>query len=313
MMRHLGLAGLLCWAVTAQASPAWNSLWRTPDQRAQQLLQQGKAAEASRLFQDPRRKAYAELQAGNFSQAAQDFHAFNDTDGQYNRGNALARAGHLQEAIQAYDAALAHDPDNADARHNRELVARALQKQSPPPSPSASGKGQQGGKSPPGQTQSGQNPSDQGKQNMHAGGTQNGSAPKPSSGNTAQTGKPGQRPPGGAPPKPDGADQPGQPGQPSQPPSGQQAVGQAGPSPGRHADASGPQQDQAANDAAQARNDAAAGLAKPQQAPQAAVRPPSERQLAEEQWLRRIPDDPGGLLRRKFMIEHLIRQQGAQP
>ncbi|MBN8764323.1 MAG: tetratricopeptide repeat protein, partial [Thiobacillus sp.] len=119
MMRHLGLAGLLWWAVTAQASPTWNGLWRTPDQRAQQLLQQGKAAEASRLFQDPRRKAYAELQAGNFSQAAQDFHAFNDTDGQYNRGNALARAGHLQEAIQAYDAALAHDPDNADARHNR--------------------------------------------------------------------------------------------------------------------------------------------------------------------------------------------------
>ena len=309
MMRHLGLAGLLWWAVTAQASPTWNGLWRTPDQRAQQLLQQGKAAEASRLFQDPRRKAYAELQAGNFSQAAQDFHAFNDTDGQYNRGNALARAGHLQEAIQAYDAALAHDPDNADARHNRELVAKALQKQSPPPSQSASGKEQQGGKSPPGQsgqTQRGQNPSDSGKQNMH-GGAQNGSAPKPSSGNAAQTGKPGQHPPGGASPKPGGADQPGQ------PPSGQQAVGQAGPSPGRHADASGSRQDQAANDAAQARHDAAAGLAKPQQAPQAAGRPPSERQLAEEQWLRRIPDDPGGLLRRKFMIEHLIRQQGAQP
>ncbi|MHB1201137.1 MAG: hypothetical protein ACYCZ6_16605, partial [Polaromonas sp.] len=73
---------------------------------------------------------------------------------------------------------------------------------------------------------------------------------------------------------------------------------------------------QAANDAAQARDDAAAGLAKPQQAgpaPQAARNPPSERQLAEEQWLRRIPDDPGGLLRRKFMIEHLIRQQGTQP
>ncbi|ODV11517.1 MAG: hypothetical protein ABT22_09215 [Thiobacillus sp. SCN 64-317] len=175
-MRHLGLAGLLWWAVTAQASPTWNGLWRTPDQRAQQLLQQGKAAEASRLFQDPRRKAYAELQAGNFSQAAQDFHAFNDTDGQYNRGNALARAGHLQQAIQAYDAALAHDPDNADARHNRELVARALQKQPLSPSPSASGKGQQGGKSPPGQsgqTQRGQNPSDSGKQNMH-GGAQNG-------------------------------------------------------------------------------------------------------------------------------------------
>jgi Ca-activated chloride channel family protein len=40
---------------------------------------------------------------------------------------------------------------------------------------------------------------------------------------------------------------------------------------------------------------------------------PSEQQLAQEQWLRQIPDDPGGLLRRKFMIEHLIRQRGNQP
>lgn len=35
----------------------------------------------------------------------------------------------------------------------------------------------------------------------------------------------------------------------------------------------------------------------------------SEQALALDQWLRRIPDDPGGLLRRKFMIEHMLRQQ----
>ena len=108
-MRGLWLVGLLLWAAAVQASPTWDSLWRTSDQRAQQLLHQGKPAEASRLFRDPRRKAYAELQAGNFQQAAQDFNAFNDSDGQYNRGNALARAGRLQEAIRAYDAALARD------------------------------------------------------------------------------------------------------------------------------------------------------------------------------------------------------------
>ncbi len=311
MMRSLWLAGLLLWTATAQANPAWDKLWRTPDQRAQQLLRQGKAADASRLFQDPRRKAYAELQAGNFSRAAQDFAAFDDSDGQYNRGNALARAGRLQEAIQAYDAALARDPNNADARHNRELVAQALQKQ-PPQSQSASGKGRQDDKNPPGQAdhkQGGQQQSDQHKQNTRAG-AQNGNASKPPSSNAAQAGKPGQNQADGARSKPGGQNQP-------QP--GQQAVGQAtpGPSPDRgNADANASQPKQAANDAAEARDDAAAGLAKPQQAgpaPQAAGNPPSERQLAEEQWLRRIPDDPGGLLRRKFMIEHLIRQQGTQP
>lgn len=298
-MRGLWLAGLLLWAAAAQASPAWDSLWRTPDQRAQQLLHQGKPAEASRLFQDPRRKAYAELQAGNFLQAAQDFAVFGDSDGQYNRGNALARAGRLQEAIQAYDAALARDPDNRDARHNRELVAKALQTQPPKP-PSASGQGRQDNKN-----QNGQKPGKQQKDSA----TQNGEASKPSSNNTAQAGKQDRNQAGGAQTQPAGQGQPQQ---------GQTQPDQANPgqpSDRRNTDANGSQQGQAANDAAQARNDAAAGLAKPQavQAPQAATRPPSERQLAEEQWLRRIPDDPGGLLRRKFMIEHLIRQQGTQP
>ena len=303
-MRGLLGAGLLLWAVAAQANPSWDSLWRTPDQRAQQLLHQGRPAEAARLFQDPRRKAYAELQAGNFPQAAQDFAAFGDSDSQYNRGNALARAGRLQEAIKAYDTALARDPNNRDARHNRDLVAKALQKQPPKPQP-PSGKSQQGNTG-----QSGQ--ADQ-KQGGRSAGTHNDNASKSPSGSAAQAGKPGQNTGSGAQAKPAGSGQP----QNGQSQSGQPQSAQATPptpAPDRgNAGANG--QQQPANDAAQARSDAAAALA-PQQpgrqaAPTGAVL--SERQLAEEQWLRRIPDDPGGLLRRKFLIEHLIRQQGTQP
>lgn len=309
-MRGLLLAGLLVWTAAAQASPAWDSLWRTDEQRGQQLLRQGKPAEAAKLFQDPRRKAYAELQAGNFPQAAQGFAAFGDSDSQYNRGNALARAGRLQEAIQAYDTALARDPANRDARHNRDLVAKALQKQPPKPQ-SDSGKGQQGGTGRSGQN--GQKQGDQGKQNTGSG-TQNGDASKPSSNNTAQAGKPSQSQAGGAQTQPAGQGQPRL----GRPQSGQQQAGRSnlGQSPvPRNADAYASRQNQAANDAAQARNDAAAALAQPQPGQQAAPADavPSERQLAEEQWLRRIPDDPGGLLRRKFLIEHLIRQQGTQP
>ena len=36
-----------------------------------------------------------------------------------------------------------------------------------------------------------------------------------------------------------------------------------------------------------------------------------EGQLASEQWLRRIPDDPAGLLRRKFKYQY--QQQNRQP
>ena len=302
-MRGLLGAGLLLWAVAAQANPTLDSLWRTDEQRGQQLLRQGKPAEAAKLFRDPRRKAYAELQAGNFPQAAQDFAAFGDSDSQYNRGNALARAGRLQEAIKAYDTALARDPANRDARHNRDLVAKALQKQPPKPQ-SASGKGQQ---NPTGQ--SGQ--ADQ-KKGGGSAGTHNDNASKSSPSSAAQPGKPGQDKNGGAQAKPAG---PGQPQQ-GQPQPGQQPSAQATPRPAPdHGSASANGRQQPANDAAQARSDAAAALAQPQPGQQAAPAdvPLSERQLAEEQWLRRIPDDPGGLLRRKFLIEHLIRQQGTQP
>jgi Ca-activated chloride channel family protein len=37
--------------------------------------------------------------------------------------------------------------------------------------------------------------------------------------------------------------------------------------------------------------------------------PPSEQTLALDQWLRSIPEDSGELLRRKFLIEHRMRQQ----
>jgi Ca-activated chloride channel family protein len=33
----------------------------------------------------------------------------------------------------------------------------------------------------------------------------------------------------------------------------------------------------------------------------------TEEQQAAEQWLRRIPDDPGGLLRRKFLYQYQQR------
>ena len=36
----------------------------------------------------------------------------------------------------------------------------------------------------------------------------------------------------------------------------------------------------------------------------------SEEKMAAQQWLRRIPDDPGGLLRRKFLYQY--KQQTSQ-
>jgi Ca-activated chloride channel family protein len=50
-----------------------------------------------------------------------------------------------------------------------------------------------------------------------------------------------------------------------------------------------------------------------QQTAQTDEQQPDEEQQATEQWLRRIPDDPGGLLRRKFLYQYQQRSQRATP
>ena len=37
-----------------------------------------------------------------------------------------------------------------------------------------------------------------------------------------------------------------------------------------------------------------------------------EQRLADEAWLRRVPDDPGGLLRARFLLEYQRRQEQGQ-
>jgi Ca-activated chloride channel family protein len=320
-MRRAGLFFLLVLGVgSAQASDVWSSLWRTPDQRGEQLLRQGNAAAAAHTFADPQRKAYAELKAGDYPAAARDFAPFKDSDAQYNRGNALARAGDLPAALKAYDAALARDPNNRDARHNRDLVAQAL-KQSKPP---AASKPKQNGKQNPGKG------SNKGADQSSGKGSGKGEDKGADQGSNKGAGSSGQKP----------GEKPGaKPGQ-------QQQAGKSGSKPGQQGQGSAPAEREKpanpasagngpprpqpanANDAEQARRDAEAGLAQQaqQQAgagqgdlagkalrPGQANVPRSEQQLAQEQWLRQIPDDPGGLLRRKFLIEHLMRQQGNQP
>ena len=69
-------------------------------------------------------QAVADYRSGAYDKAILGFqnHA-------YNRGNALAHAGKIQEAIQAYEQALKENPMDEDARFNKEY----LEKQLPPP------------------------------------------------------------------------------------------------------------------------------------------------------------------------------------
>lgn len=104
-------------------------LWLRSDQKGMKAFSAGNAETAAELFENTDWKAAAYYRAGNYEAASELLDSPRDSTGYYNRGNALAKLGNYQEAINAYDQAIERDPANEDARFNRELVTKALEQQ----------------------------------------------------------------------------------------------------------------------------------------------------------------------------------------
>lgn len=109
----------------------WTDLWKTPDQQGQAAFTAGDFAKAADLFVHPDHKAAASYRAGDFVAAATAYGA--DRGGAvstaYNLGNSLAKSGKFEEALIAYDKALATTPTDPDIIFNRDLVAKLLEQQ----------------------------------------------------------------------------------------------------------------------------------------------------------------------------------------
>ncbi len=107
----------------------WDDLWLRPDQQATELFHQGETDYASKLFEDNEWKATAAYRSGDFEKAAEQFAKQDNTRANFNRGNALAFAGRLQDAIDSYEKVLSDNPQHKDAKFNKELVENLLKKQ----------------------------------------------------------------------------------------------------------------------------------------------------------------------------------------
>ena len=317
--RGAALVLLGCLASAPAFAGVWANLGRTPDQQGEALLAAGRPGQAAAHFTSRRRKAYADLLAGRYAPAAQLLQPLKDPTSEYNLGNALAHLGRLHAALAAYDAALKQRPHDRDIRHNRNLVARILAHQPPPPS--SAQHGPSGSQSPPGKP----NGSQQGRQHSGHGGNSQGKpraghpqgAQGTSSGSAAPNGRRGTA----------GASQ-------SNTHAGRHTGSEAHPGSATGAVPHNPSRTlrNAERAAALARAQqrqgtgrAAAGR-RPRSVPGTEhsllahgsntpppPKPPSEKTLALKQWLRQIPDDPAGLLRRKFPIQYLLRHPGANP
>lgn len=287
---------LACVAVVVflPAPPAqafdWGALWQRPDQRAWEALQQGDAPAARELARDPALGGAAAYREGDFEAAIERFSATDDATGHYNRGNALAKAGRYQEALAAYDRALDMQPDFPDAAANRKAVEDWLRQQ--PEQQSQQGDSSEGDSGGEGESQS----SGDGEPQP---GEESEGEPRPSEGDESQSqdgasSEPSESEQGDA--------QDAEPPNPSQDGEGEDSQGDA-PSPEEsegEADRYAEEMQQALDEA----TDEEAESGQPQLSTEEA-----ERQQAMEHLLQRVPDDPGGLLRRKFQLEFQRRQQ----
>ncbi len=288
----------LCLSLPAPRAMAleWQDLWLRKDQQGAQALAAGDAARAAELFRNPAWRGSAEFQAGNWQAAADSFAASEGTDADYNRGNALARAGKLEDALGAYDAALAAQPDMEDAKANRQLVENLLrQQQSSQQQPSQDSKeGEQERPSAGPDAKSTADPSQTSEDQQSKSAPQDGQAGKQSGAGDAAS---EQAQNAAKERQSDPTDTSKDDAQPSAADGAAQNENAAGgdPKTGR-ATPSGKEQ---AGESDQADGKVAVESAGETEADQAV-----------EQWLRQVPDDPGALLRRKFEYEAAQRAAG---
>jgi len=245
---------------------SWDDLWYTKDQQGQRSLANGKAEQAAKEFENSDWKGTAQYQAGDYKSATESFQASTGAKAHYNRGNALARAGKLDDAIDAYSRALEQQADFEDAEFNRELVKKLKQEQD---------KQEQENKDKENKEEQDKEKQDQENQGE---GEQD---PK----DQDQSGE--QEP----------SDQEGENSEP------QDSKEQQEPEKNSEEDSDNdPEDSEQKKQNADEQKQEGESEPNPQEATESELDP--EQQQALEQWLRQVPDDPGGLLRRKFQYQH---------
>lgn len=282
-----GLVFLLLIFILPLPQPAqaveWDQLWKNNNQRALQQLQQGKPEQAAELFEQPAWRAAAEYRAGNYAKSAEILQSIDSADAHYNRGNALAKNGAYEEALQAYQRALELQPQHEDARYNKQQVEQALQQaeneqQQKQKSDDQQSSPDNGNEDPADSNESSQNNSSEAdntdnKQSQSSQGQNSQSGDDQSKNDQASRDQPSDE-------------------QSSDKQAGQNQEQQEPGSSQTEAESANTEQQSQAQQTTDKTDDGSS------------EEPMDLQQQQTQQWLKKIPDDPGGLLRRKFQYQY---------
>lgn len=258
-------------AEPAYAENPGSSLWLNQDQRAMKLFEQGKHGEAAGLFKQDDWRASALYRKGDYEKALELMEQSEmppSSDSLYNRGNALARLQRYQQAIEAYDEALELNPQNEDASYNRELVMKKLQEQ--------------------------QQNKDQDKEQGQEDKQQQDAEQKDKKEEQKPSEKEGEK----------SEDEESQDGYESDKESEDDEQDKAGDKSDKEQDKQDEQEPTPESEQKEQEQASEKEQDETQNLQQKDAMEQSEEQKATEQWLKRIPDDPGGLLRRKFKYQY---------
>lgn len=255
---------------TSTLRRAMRWLLQSQRQRRADLLEQGDFETLTEATGNNHWQAEADYRQAEYEKAADRFAELADESesAPYNQATALARAGQLDDALALYNEILSRDPDHADALHNRDIVEQMKQQA---------------------QEQSSQQQGDENSDKSESDDQEKGQEPDNSDTEQQQSQNSSDQ---------QSADQ--------------QSGEQQNSSTQEQQDTEQSQQQQEVDldaltqnqDLTEQQQQARDQLEQQAREELATAEPLSEQQQATEQWLRQIPDDPSGLLRRKLQQTH---------
>ena len=288
---------LLFWSPDASADA-----FRNQDQQALQLLRAEQYEEAAELFQSPDWRGYARIQQGEYATALEELQELQDPNSVYNRANARLKSLQVTEAISDYQQLLEQSElpraIRADAEHNLAIAEQMLELMQQNQEGQQGEDGQQGQQSDSDQSEQQQSGQQQGDQSQSQSGESSSSQSESAEGEQSQQANSQQA-----------ANEQQQPGADSEEFNAEQAEADASSSSEAEPEESSAEAEESLREqqqrlAQQLLEQSAEAEGDPESSDAAELSPEQLQRIQAQQRLQRqlqsIPDDPGGLLRRKF-------------